>query len=172
MAIPTKKKGPDEERVELFPEGVYDAIVVNATDGKSKSSGREMLTLGLLIQHPQDPAKEKELKHYVTYFKYDDAGNILTDDDGDPVQSFGCKAFIDALVDTSVDGENGAEPTALIGRRCLVDVEWEKEEWRGKWRTRERVRYLNRCEGGPIVPDGERVPAASAAADDEDELPF
>ena len=175
MAIPTKKKGDDSSggRQELWPEGEYDAFVSGAVDGKSKSSSRPMLTLELTLQHPEDPAKEKTINYYVTYHKYTKDGDVEYDADGDPVQSFSCKNFIEALVDTAVDGENGVESAALIGRRCKADVEWEKEEYRGKVRTRERIKWLNRHDDGPIVPGGEQpAPTGGAAADDVDDLPF
>lgn len=174
MSIPTKKKGEDkEEHFKLFPEGVYDDVfVTGAVDGKSKSSGRDMLTLDLLLEHE---GKEKTIKYFVTYSKYDDQGNVLLDEDGDPVQTFGLKNFIEALVDSAVDGDAGAEPGDLIGRRCGAEIEWETEEYKGRKRTRERVKWLNRHAEGPIVPGGEGAAAAPSAATDEggeDDLPF
>ncbi len=172
MAIPTKKKGDDPGRPggDLWAEGEYDAFVSGATDGKSKSSGRPMLTLELTLQHPQDPAKEKTVKYYVTYHKYDDGGAVVLDDDNEPVQSFSCRNFIEALIDETID-VNGAEPAALIGRRCKADVEWEKEVYRGRERTRERIKWLNRHPDGPIIPGGE-VAASPQGEADEDSLPF
>lgn len=153
MAVPTRKKNPEGsgERFKLWPEATYEATVVDALEKESESSGRDMLVLELELYNGDDT---KTIKSYIVY----------EDEDGN--QTSWCEAMIDALADKN-DPDEGAEASALIGRRCLVELVHEDNTWRGKTRKREKVDMLKRHPDGPIVED-------EAPADDyaDDGLPF
>lgn len=160
MPVPTRKKNPEGRPGRtLWPEAEYEAIVVDAQEKQSSSSGRDMLVLELEMYSGDDA---KKIKTYIVY----------EDEDGN--QTSWCEAMIDALA-ADHDPESGADPADLIGRQCVVVLIHEDDTYRNKKITRERVDILKRHPNGPVVDEG-AAPAQDAApqapASAYDDLPF
>ena len=165
MGMPTKRSENADSR-KLFPEDVYDLLVVAADERPAKGSGRDMAVIDFELAFD---SLEKTITHYVPY--------MYESRDGGLAQSMFLDQLIGALCLDS-DPEK-LDPGELIGRRCRGELFWEKDEWpkgSGKFTTKERLRNLERHPDGPVFEGGtERVAqkqtAATAAVDDSD-LPF
>lgn len=162
MAIPTRKtnegasSGAANSR-KLFPEGPYEAIVANAVEKPSKSSGKDMIEFDIEIEHG---GETKTIKDYC----------VMVDDDGN--QSWRCENMIDALM---VDSDPEAiDASSLVGRRFMAEIVIEPAQ--GRFRAKERIDRMDRHKDGPIVADGETSAEpqgmASAMGVDEEVLPF
>jgi hypothetical protein len=162
MPSPGRKKNPEGRKApDLIPEGEHPAIVIDAHEKPSQSSGRDMAVLKLEVT-PADGGESKQITSWVVY----------EDEDGE--QTSWCEAMIDALV---VDGDPEAlDPAMLIGRQCLAVIVHEEDTWRGRTRTREKIDYLKPHPEGAVIGGGGYQPQAAPVANEEqlpdDGLPF